>query len=58
MIDRQGGQIIFCCDECDETYESGTHEFNEAWTIAKRDGWRAYKLGEDWMHECPGCNDG
>ena len=44
VIDRQGGQIVFECDSCDETLETGTAEFRDAWSLAKREGWRSKKL--------------
>ena len=59
MIDRQGGQIVFECDSCDEVYESDTDDFQEAWSAAKREGWRARRLDTgpaEWIHECPKCN--
>ena len=55
MIDRQGGQIVFECDSCDETLETGTEEFRDAWAHAQREGWRAKKIGTVWTHACPGC---
>lgn len=55
MIDRQGGEIVFECDSCDEVWESGTSEFNEAWAEAKSMGWRAKKVGNVWVHACPDC---
>lgn len=57
MIDRQGAKILFECDACDNVFESEDHqEFTEAWTAAKRDGWRAKKIGSEWVHECPSCH--
>lgn len=55
MIDYQGGAIVFECDSCDEVLESGQADFNSAWNLAKREGWRARKIGTEWVHECPGC---
>lgn len=55
MIDRQGGNLVFECDSCNETLESATSDFSSAWNQAKRDGWRAKKTGEEWTHECPTC---
>lgn len=56
MIDRQNGDLVFECDTCGETLESGTSDFNSAWNQAKRDGWRAKKVGTEWVHECPNCH--
>lgn len=56
MIDRQGGDLVFECDSCSETLESETSDFNSAWNRAKREGWRARKIGTEWVHECSHCN--
>lgn len=56
MIDRQNGDLVFECDECGETFESATSDFNSAWNQAKRDGWRAKKIGTEWVHECQNCH--
>ena len=56
MIDRQGGDIVFQCDSCDEVLETNQADFNSAWNMAKRDGWRAKKIGTEWVHECPNCH--
>lgn len=54
MIERQGRTISFCCDACGEVRESDD-EFAIAWRVAKDEGWKAKKLGEDWVHSCPDC---
>ncbi len=56
MIDRQGGDVVFECDSCDEVLETEQADFNSAWNRAKREGWRARKIGTEWVHECPQCN--
>jgi len=56
MIDRQNGDVVFECDMCGEVLESATSDFNSAWNQAKRDGWRAKKIGTEWAHECPKCH--
>jgi hypothetical protein len=56
MIDRQNGDIVFECDECGETFESATSDFNSPWNQAKRDGWRVRKIGKEWYHSCPNCH--
>ena len=56
MIDRQGDKIVWECDSCPETFESEQgEEFNVAWSRAKREGWRTKKIGDEWVHGCPGC---
>lgn len=52
MIERQYGRIIFVCDDCGETHEASSREFNEAWAEARDEGWSATKDGEKWVHWC------
>jgi hypothetical protein len=56
MIDRMDGDLVFHCDSCSECFESETDDFKTAWENAKRDGWRAKKVGTEWVHECPNCH--
>ena len=49
------GKIALSCDGCPETYEATATEFREALDEAKAEGWRAYKVGNDWEHLCPDC---
>jgi len=56
MIDRQGGDIVFECDSYGEVLETAISDFGSAWNQAKRDGWRAKKIGTEWVHECPNCH--
>lgn len=56
MIDRQGGKIVWECDSCDATFEwDDPDDFQGGWNSAKRDGWRAKKIGDEWVHGCPRC---
>jgi len=55
MIDRQGGVIMLCCDSCDAIYTGSSDEWNEVWTEAKSEGWKAKKDGGVWIHACPDC---
>ena len=56
MIDRQGDKIIWECDSCSETFEwPDRNGFQEGWSEARRLGWRARKIGNDWVHACPAC---
>jgi hypothetical protein len=57
MLDRQKGEIVFECDGCSDTLETGEREFSEAKHALDAEGWRARKLGSDWMHYCPGCKE-
>lgn len=55
MIDRQGGRLVIECDSCDSTFLGDSEEWNEVWLLAKSDGWKARKIGQEWMHACPEC---
>lgn len=56
MIDRQGNRILIECDSCDEVFEGGEgEEFAPVFARAKRDGWKARKVGNEWVHGCPKC---
>ncbi len=57
MIDRQRGEIIYECDGCDETIETGERDWPDAMACFRREGWRAEKVGEDWTHLCPRCQN-
>jgi hypothetical protein len=57
MIDRQYGEITYECDACDETLATGESEFNDALGMFRRDGWQAEKVGTEWTHLCPNCQD-
>jgi hypothetical protein len=55
MIDRQHGNVIVACDSCDETFTLDTDDFDTTWSAAKREGWRAEKVGTLWLHACADC---
>ncbi len=55
MIDRDGRFLVFHCDSCPDYYETDTSDFGEGWDAAKRDGWRAKKISDEWFHTCPEC---
>lgn len=57
MLARQHGKIVFECDVCGETLETDEREFAEAKAVLDDEGWRARKLGADWMHYCPECGE-
>lgn len=54
MIDRQHGDLVFECDICNNVLETNQADFASAWSLAKRDGWKSWKIGNDWIHNC-GC---
>ena len=52
MIDRQRDRILFCCDTCGDSLDTGESEFDEA-NAARRDaGWTAWKVEGEWVHFC------
>lgn len=55
MMDRQGGRLVFECDNCGEVAECETSDFAAEWGMLRGEGWRAFQYGDDWMHHCPRC---
>lgn len=55
MIDRQHGLIIFECDNCADTLETGEREFPDAMAVFRREGWKAQRSGSAYVHACRAC---
>lgn len=55
MIDRQHNAIVFECDGCPETLETDESEFSDAMAQLRREGWKAEKVGDEWVHLCVTC---
>lgn len=55
MLDRQHRKLFFECDACGEVLDTETDHFNEALRILRNAGWRAVKVGQDWVHTCFAC---
>ena len=54
MIQREGGLLIFECDECPNYIETGTDDFRDALTFIKEEFWRVAKNSDnEWVHFCP-----
>lgn len=53
--DKIKGDIVFICDDCDDTLETETSDFEEANDIRIDSGWRAFRDHSNWMHVCPDC---
>lgn len=51
------GEVVFECDGCDDTLETGTDEFGEAREELKAERWitRKDEDTDDWVHYCPAC---
>jgi hypothetical protein len=56
MIDHQHNAIIIECDSCSETFSGEKGEqWDAVWPAAKRDGWHARRIANEWLHGCPRC---
>lgn len=55
MIERHEGQVVFECDACPEELETDEDDFHTALALFKREGWKAEKVGSEWVHTCPSC---
>jgi hypothetical protein len=60
MIYQHDGRFVFECDGCSARFEHAEDEggLTAAWVAARRDGWRARKIGGEWEHKCPKCGAG
>jgi hypothetical protein len=54
-ITRDYSLIVFECDDCQETLETGTHDWYEALGRMREAGWRSEREGDQWRHRCPDC---
>lgn len=54
-IRRNRGDITFECDRCEREFTLDSDDFDLTWQAAKREGWKAEKVGKDWLHECTDC---
>lgn len=52
--DKYGG-VVFSCDGCLNTYDTGERLWKDAWLTVSKSGWRAFKSGQDWQHRCEMC---
>lgn len=55
MMDRQRGKIVYECDTCDAVFETESSELDEARMMLEAEGWRTYRLGDQWCHSCEKC---
>jgi Fe2+ or Zn2+ uptake regulation protein len=56
-IDKQHGHIIFMCDECNDDFETDSHDFMTALGRVKEEDWVVKRNDDDteWLHICPDC---
>jgi hypothetical protein len=57
MLEREKGEIIWCCDGCGEVLDTGTGNWDAARNVMKREGWRAKSVGDVWTHLCRNCSE-
>jgi transposase len=43
------------CDKCGKVAHADAPDWATFWAARKGEGWRAYKDGNKWMHECGAC---
>lgn len=55
MIDRSGGEITFHCDQCADFMETEERDWDAAQAMFRSNGWKARKIGPEWVHLCPAC---
>lgn len=51
-ITRDGGDIVFHCEDCSEYFETETSDFRDAVDAVKGAGWLIIRTSE-WEHRCP-----
>jgi hypothetical protein len=52
------GLIEFECDNCHETLDTATDDFQLAVKVLRREGWTAlppFWSSDEWTHRCPNC---
>jgi len=54
-LHRTRDGITFECFSCDETLETGTHDFDEAMAAYRQAMWHLENVADEWIHECPAC---
>jgi len=54
-ITRDRGMVVFECDECYATIETGTYDFAAARQELVEKRWTSEKVGADWWHSCKDC---
>jgi len=54
-MDKQKGDIEFCCDVCGQVLQTKTSNFEAARNLLRRERWTAIKIDEEWEHRCGEC---
>lgn len=56
MIERTNhNEILFVCDDCGDSEQTGHKTIELAWEEIKQAGWRREKDGFIWQHFCKDC---
>jgi Fe2+ or Zn2+ uptake regulation protein len=56
-IERYGPTFEVSCDSCPHTFDTDECEFAAAVRAVKEEGWRISKVGGEWIHTCPSCQE-
>lgn len=55
MIQRSHNLIELECDSCGQAESDENISWEFFWHTFKTLGWRAKRVGADWIHSCPAC---
>lgn len=56
MQTRIHNKIVFECDSCAESLDTGWGNFGAACSALRKAKWKSRKVGEMWFHYCDGCD--
>jgi len=56
-VTRNHGLVSFECDDCGDVLETSLEDFYTALAFAKRNGWEAIRVENEWKHRCPNCTE-
>ena len=54
-IEKEYGEFQIVCDDCGY-YVPGFDRFSEALDYCGDEGWKAFKVKDEWNHFCPVCS--
>lgn len=53
MLTKVYGKFVVECEDCSETLETGTNDFDEARAKMREEGWTVKLKRSTWEHRCP-----
>lgn len=56
-IQRDRTYVTFECDSCGDQIATMENDFTDALIMLKSEGWAVRRVGTDWMHVCPDCQE-